>query len=205
MDLDTLHLAVIVITHILINRYDAMQDKNSRNPADFPVLGVLYNGPVHGYDLRRELKERLGEVWTLRPSHIYALLAGLEKDGLVRHDRVDQETRPAKKVFHITEEGRGVFLGWVHSPVLNVRDFRLEFLAKLHFTSFDSDDAMADLIVRQLSVCRNNRERLEKERARCVTRTDCAAVDFRMAMLEATMVWLMRLLPPGGRQLEKTG
>lgn len=194
-----------MIIHIMTNRDEAMQDTKSRNPADFPVLGVLFNGPVHGYDLRRELKERLGEVWTLRPSHIYALLAGLEKDGLVRHDRIDQETRPAKKVFHITDEGRGVFLDWVHAPVLNVRDFRLEFLAKLHFTGFDSDAAMAELIDRQLLVCRKNQERLGKEKTRCTTRTDSAALDFRIAMLEATTAWLMRMLPPGRGRLEKTG
>jgi DNA-binding PadR family transcriptional regulator len=182
-----------------------MQDKKQRNPADFPVLGVLFNGPVHGYDLRRELKERLGEVWTLRPSHIYALLAGLEKDGLVRHDRVDQETRPAKKVFHITDEGKDAFLEWVRSPVANVRDFRLEFLAKLHFTGFNSDAAMADLIVHQLAVCRSNQQRLSSERSRCVTQTDCAALDFRVAMLDATMAWLRQLLPPSRRQLERTG
>ncbi|MBI5251108.1 MAG: helix-turn-helix transcriptional regulator [Desulfomonile tiedjei] len=181
-----------------------MQDKKPRNPADFPVLGVLDLGPAHGYDLCRELKERLGDVWRLRTSHIYALLAGLEKDGLVRHDRVDQETRPAKKVFSITDEGRLVFLGWLRSPVMNVRDIRLEFLAKLHFTRFDSPTAAADLIANQLSVCRSNEKRLKKNRASCKTETDCAALDFKLAMLDATAVWLMRLLAKGRHQSDRT-
>jgi len=170
-----------------------MQYKKTRNPADFPVLGILHRGPAHGYDLCRELKENLGEVWKLRTSHVYALLTGLEKDGLIRHDRVDQETRPAKKVFNITEEGRLVFLDWVRSPVMNVRDIRLEFLAKLHFTSFDSPQASADLISNQLSVCRVNEKRLRDNRASCKSATECAALDFRLAMLDATVEWLLNL------------
>jgi DNA-binding PadR family transcriptional regulator len=193
------------ISHIMNNRCHSMQDKRPRNPADFPVLGVLYRGPAHGYELCRELGERLGEIWTIRTSHIYALLAGLEKDGLIRHERVDQETRPAKKVFNITDEGRLVFLAWVRSPVMNVRDIRLEFLAKLHFTRFDSTTAVANLIASQLSVCRSSQQRLRKNRALCRTGTECAALDFRMAMLEATVAWLVTLLPPDRSQLEETG
>ncbi|MFH0822055.1 MAG: PadR family transcriptional regulator, partial [Pseudomonadota bacterium] len=76
--------------------------KEQRNPADFPILGILRRSPFHGYDLCRELDERLGEIWTLRKSHVYALLSGLEKDGLIQHERVGQETRPTKKVFSVT-------------------------------------------------------------------------------------------------------
>jgi PadR family transcriptional regulator, regulatory protein AphA len=203
--LDTKRRGMVGTSHRVNNRCHGMYDKKARNPADFPVLGILYSGPAHGYDLRRELKERLGEVWTLGPSHIYALLAGLEKDGLVRHDRVDQEARPAKKVFNITDQGRLVFLAWVRSPVMNVRDIRLEFLAKLHFTTFDSATAVADLITSQLAVCRSSQQRLIKNRARCRTETECSTLDFRLAMLEATVAWLVRLLPPDRRRLEETG
>jgi len=181
-----------------------MHVKKARNPADFPVLGILSKGPAHGYDLCRELRERLGEIWTLHTSHIYALLAGLERDGLVRHDRVDQETRPAKKVFSLTDEGRMVFLVWVRSPVMNMRDLRLEFLAKLHFARFDSYTALEDLIANQLTVCRSNREKLKKSRASCKTETEAVALDFRLATLDATVAWLVRLLATNREQLAHT-
>lgn len=182
-----------------------MQGKKPRNPADFPVLGVLHRGSAHGYDLCRELTESLGEVWRLRTSHIYALLAELEKDGLVSHERVDQETRPTKKVFSITDEGRLVFTEWLRSPVMNVREIRLEFLAKLYFTRFDFPTAVADLIADQLSVCRSSQKRLRKNLALCKTEIERAALDFRLAMWEATEVWLLRLISPDRSQFEETG
>ena len=186
-------------------RPDITYSRQPRNPADFPVLGMLCHGPAHGYELCRELKDRLGEVWRLRTSHIYALLAGLEKDGLARHERVDEETRPAKKIFSITDEGRLVFLGWLRSPVMNVRDIRLEFLAKLHFARFDSPTAVADLVANQLSVCRSGQKRLQKNRALCKTDTECAALDFRLAVMKATVAWLLRLPSVDRRHSEGTG
>jgi DNA-binding PadR family transcriptional regulator len=181
------------------------QRNKTRNPADFPVLGVLYRGPVHGYDLCRELRERLGEIWRLRTSHIYALLAGLEKDGLVSHERVDQEARPAKKVYRITGEGRLAFLAWVRSPVMNVRDIRLEFLARLYFSGIDSPTALVDLIANQLSVCRSDVKRLRNFRRLCKTDMERAALDYRLAMLNAVEAWLLDLLEPRHHQSESGG
>jgi PadR family transcriptional regulator, regulatory protein AphA len=180
------------------------QEKAQRNPADYPILGVLWRSPSHGYDLCRDLRKRLGETWTLRNSHVYALLAGLERDGLLRHERVDQETRPAKKVYSITDAGRQIFLEWVRSPVENVRDIRLEFLAKLHFARLASPPLVADLISDQLAVCLRNEKRLRDKRRLCKTATERATLDFRLAMVEGTVAWLTRLRSPDRMQQDET-
>ena len=114
----------------------------------------------------------------------------------MRHERVDQETRPAKKVFSITDEGRLAFLVWVRSPVTNVRDIRLEFLAKLYFSRFESPTAFLDLVSNQLSVCRSNITRLTNSRRVCKTDTERAALDYRLAMLNAMEAWLLGLGEP---------
>ncbi len=171
-------------------------EKSERNPADFPILGMLRHSPSHGYDLCRELADRLGEIWTLRTSHIYALLSGLEKDGLVQHERVGQERRPTKKVFRITAAGQEAFMDWVRSPVEHLRDIRLEFLAKLHFSLVDSPSAAADLIGDQLGVCLRYEKRLREKRRLCKTATEQAALDYRLAMMDATVAWLTRLRNP---------
>lgn len=176
--------------------------KKPRNTAHFCILGALYGGPAHGYNLCRELKGRLGEIWRLHTSHIYALLAGLEKDGLVSHERVDQEARPTKKVFHITDEGRFVFVVWVRSPVMNVHDIHSEFLTKLHFAQSDSPTAVEDLITSQLSVCRGNEKQLWSTRRLCKTNTERRGLDFRLAMLNAVEAWLLGLREPHNHDFE---
>jgi PadR family transcriptional regulator, regulatory protein AphA len=179
-------------------------NKPHRNPAEYPILGALWRVPSHGYDLCRELSDRLGEIWTLRNSHIYALLAGLEKEGLVSHERIDQDTRPAKKVYRITEAGRQVFLDWVRAPVENIRDIRLEFLAKLHFARLNLPSLTADLISDQLGVCLRNEKCLRDKRRLCKTPTERAAMDYRLTMVEGTVAWLTKLRSPDNISQDET-
>jgi PadR family transcriptional regulator AphA len=191
--LDTDVIRVLVIIQTMNNQDPSTTNvKKDRNPADFPLLGVLSLGPAHGYDLCAELRERLGEIWTLRASHIYALLAGLEKDGLVSHERIDQENRPAKKVFRITPEGRKLFSAWITSPVSNVRDVRLEFFAKLYFARLESHEVAAKLIDDQLRVCRRNVKRLMTQIKTCDVEAERSVLDYRLTMLKATSGWLRR-------------
>lgn len=84
---------MLATTHNMNNQHPITSDyKEERNPAGYALLGVLTLGPAHGYDLCAELRERLGEIWILRTSHIYTLLTGLEKDGLVFHERIDHRS-----------------------------------------------------------------------------------------------------------------
>ncbi len=184
---------MLVIIHAMNNQYPSTTDnKKERNPADFPLLGLLSLGPAHGYDLCAELRERLGGIWILHTSHIYALLSGLEKDGLVSHERIDQENRPAKKVFRTTPEGRKLFSMWMTSPVTNVRDMRLEFFAKLYFARLESEAVAAKLIDDQLKVCRKKVRRLRAQIETCNVEAERSVLNYRLAMLKATSGWLRK-------------
>jgi len=101
--------------------------------AEYALLGALITGPRHGYEIRSYLKEGLGATWTIPTSQLYALLKRLEELGYVESSLESQASRPAKRVFELTNEGRRAFLDWVHAPVRHVRDLRVEFLAKLFF------------------------------------------------------------------------
>ena len=191
--LDTNDFRMLVIIHIMNNQHASATDhKKERNPAEFPLLGVLSLGPAHGYDLCTELRQRLGEIWILHTSHIYALLAGLEKDGFVSHERIDQENRPAKKVFRITAEGRILFRTWMTSPVTNVRDIRMEFFAKLYFARLESQEVAAKLIDDQLKVCRDNAKRQMARKEASNVEAERAVLDYRLAMLKTTVACLRK-------------
>ncbi len=97
------------------------------------VLGALMTGSMHGYEIMKFLKENLSFAWDLGTSQLYLLLGRLEKDSFIYGTKVNQETRPSKRVFSITEKGRNHFLKWLQSPSLHVRDIRLEFVTKLFF------------------------------------------------------------------------
>jgi DNA-binding PadR family transcriptional regulator len=83
----------------------------------YALLGLLAREPLSGYDIARRMRERIGYFWHARHSQIYPELARLERDGLARHEVVEQRDRPHKKVFAATAAGEAALREWVTSPL----------------------------------------------------------------------------------------
>ncbi|MEU8250533.1 PadR family transcriptional regulator [Nonomuraea sp. NPDC048916] len=66
------------------------------------LLKLLEESPRHGYEVIRLLQDRFLGVYSPSPGTIYPRLARLEEEGLVTHEVID-----GKKVFSITDKGRG--------------------------------------------------------------------------------------------------
>jgi DNA-binding PadR family transcriptional regulator len=176
------------------------QPKKSRNPAEYPVLGMLASGPAHGYDICRRLQTELGSIWNLGRSQIYALLSRLERDGLVIHERVGQENLPAKNIFRLTPSGEAVFKGWANTPVNHMRDMRLEFPTKLWFVHQTSPAEAKRLIENQLTACQAKADALAKLGKSCRTEIEALSTNLKLKVVEAAISWLEGLRKtPGPR------
>jgi DNA-binding PadR family transcriptional regulator len=57
---------------------------------DLAVLGVLREGDLHGYELRKRVRELLGPGSSVSFGSLYPALARLERDGLVREVEPDE-------------------------------------------------------------------------------------------------------------------
>jgi PadR family transcriptional regulator, regulatory protein AphA len=185
----------MICSHTMTSRHlNIIKPEISRNPAEYPVLGILTLGEAHGYDICRRLHKGIGSIWKLGKSQIYALLSRLERDGLVAHERVGQENLPARNMFRITPTGEEVFREWVDAPVNHVRDMRLEFLTKLWFARQADPDHERTLIEQQLAVCREKLKRLEALKASCSTEIESRSIGFRLTIVQAAVSWLEELL-----------
>ncbi len=51
---------------------------------EFALLGLLSQGPAHGYELHQKLTTELGQVWHLSQSQIYNILNRLEGKDYIR-------------------------------------------------------------------------------------------------------------------------
>ena len=112
------------------------------------LLGFLLAGPVHAYEMHHQLHERgaLGLVWRIKQSRLYALLARLEEAGYLTTTTTPQETRPARKMLHLTPTGEAAFNAWLVTPVVHGRELRQEFLAKLYFAQRAGSSVVAQLV-----------------------------------------------------------
>ncbi|GHO78913.1 transcriptional regulator [Ktedonobacter sp. SOSP1-85] len=80
------------------------------------ILGILKYGPQSGYDLNKAFQASVEHFWNTEQSQIYRSLAKLHEAGWVEIERVAQEKRPDKKMYHITEKGLEVLRDWLATP-----------------------------------------------------------------------------------------
>lgn len=72
-------------------------------------LAVLHRGPASGYEIKKTLEEGPHLFFQdVSFGSLYPALARLAGDGLVEVARQQQQNKPAKKVYTITEAGRQV-------------------------------------------------------------------------------------------------
>ncbi len=88
------------------------------------ILGFLNYHPYSGYDLKKIFDTSVQHFWPADQSQIYRTLNRLTEQGYAQVEKVDQENRPDRKVYHITADGRAELLqvaggsaadGWSHA------------------------------------------------------------------------------------------
>ena len=110
----------------------------------FVLLCLLAEGPAHGYGIRQTLHTRGFRFWVrLERSSVYAVLAGLEKRGLVAARR-EEGGGPTRKVFSLTPAGeerlRSEALRYLATPSHPRNDLDLGLYA---LSQLPTDEALA--------------------------------------------------------------
>lgn len=83
---------------------------------DYAILGFLSYHPYSGYDLKRIFDNSVRHFWSADQSQIYRTLARLSEQGYAEMEKIFQEDRPDRKVYHITPAGRAALLAWLMGP-----------------------------------------------------------------------------------------
>jgi DNA-binding PadR family transcriptional regulator len=77
------------------------------------ILTVLTQGEMTGYQITRNFDDVLAYFWRASHQQVYRELARLSADGCVTHEVVEQSGKPNKKVYGLTDRGRGELARWV--------------------------------------------------------------------------------------------
>ncbi|MEN3009374.1 MAG: PadR family transcriptional regulator [Candidatus Bipolaricaulaceae bacterium] len=167
---------------------------------EFPVgpvvLGYLLEGPAHGYELLARLHADLGRVWRVAPSQLYATLDRLERHGLIRGTRVEQESRPARIRYTLTPQGAELFWRWVTAPVPRLRLLRSQLLPKLFFLLRLAPERASALLTAQREVLLALEAKVRAEEPQ--DPFGKALRSFRLHQLSAGLAWIDSLLQGGG-------
>lgn len=71
------------------------------------ILATLDDGSAHGYEIAQRIKAVSEEALAVGEGLLYPALHALEREGLVAAEWVIREGKPNRKVYQLTETGRG--------------------------------------------------------------------------------------------------
>lgn len=77
---------------------------------ELAVLGLLKERAMHGYELKRQLGQRLGFFWTVSFGSLYPTLKKLEARGVVERVADGDGRSKRRQVYRITDAGEEAFL-----------------------------------------------------------------------------------------------
>ena len=82
----------------------------------YAILAALTNQPCSGYDLVKRFNKSVECFWSASHQQIYKALAKLEEEAQVSAEKIEQENRPNKKLYTVTDAGRQSLQRWIGEP-----------------------------------------------------------------------------------------
>jgi DNA-binding PadR family transcriptional regulator len=80
------------------------------------ILAALNDCPCSGYDLAKRFDGSVGFFWNATHQQIYRELTKLEEQSLIAAQLVEQEHRPDKKIYTLTDTGKDILRQWIETP-----------------------------------------------------------------------------------------
>lgn len=162
---------------------------------DFAILGILTDGPLHGYELKRRLADSEHGFWTVSFGSLYPALRRLEKREFI----AVASGSGRRKVYQLTPDGKAYFQEVLEDPEasLEERDFNLKLS---FFRHLDSESRLGLLEGRKAHLKQRLAEarRSAKESANRTKRRMDAYTDALMrrseTRVEADIAWLEELI-----------
>lgn len=101
---------------------------------EWACLGILCQGPAHGFAVATQLKpgSDIGRVWSMSRALTYRSIEQLRARDLVAEAGEEPGIAGGnRRILAPTRAGRSAFREWVHTPVDHLRDLRSELLLKI--------------------------------------------------------------------------
>ncbi len=129
-------------------------------PLSHAILGFLEYAPMSGYDLKKNFDQSVAHFWSATQSHIYKALEELESQGLVTSQVIQQEGKPNRRQYQITDAGRAELRRWVSTP-LPMTGPRSAWLIQVFFAHDLANEEIVNLFEKRLEALRTYLSQLQ--------------------------------------------
>jgi DNA-binding PadR family transcriptional regulator len=129
------------------------------------VMAALLEGEASGYDLAKGFEASVANFWMATPQQLYRELDKMAAEGLIQARVVEQERRPNKRLFSLTDAGRRVLYEFTATPP-RPGAMREELMVQVQAVDAGDVHAVMAAIQERLSWAESKIARFERIRAR---------------------------------------
>ncbi len=164
---------------------------------DLAILGLLKERSMHGYELKKQLGQRLGFFWTVSFGSLYPTVKKLERQGLVTKMAPTDHTSRRKQVYRITEEGEQRFFALLEEGPTSAWEDE-KFSLRLAFFRYLRPETRIRLLERRKQTLeerlREGRRSLSKVSKESADTYTLSLMRHGVAGTEADIAWLAELI-----------
>jgi DNA-binding PadR family transcriptional regulator len=161
--------------------------------AELAILSLVVEQPRHGYEIEQVIEERGMRNWTeVGFSSIYYLLKKLEAEGLVKGQLQEAKRGPARKVYHITPNGREAYrAGVLDALAVPRRQHSTLLLGVAGLSDVPLDEAVTALLQYRAGLA-EWRDQVQANRDRQGPQPGFvdALFDYGLTMIQAEITWI---------------
>jgi DNA-binding PadR family transcriptional regulator len=175
-------------------------ERNVSNPLALAVMALLYERPMHPYEMVSLMRERgKHESVRLRYSSLYSVVEALEREGLILPlERLREGRRPERTVYGLTEAGRVEFLTWLRELLSEPAKEYTQFAAGLSFLPALHPDEAAVLLEERVRLLEEEveekRSLLSEVMEQGLPRLFLVESEHELILREAELAWVRELV-----------
>ncbi|MFG2825325.1 PadR family transcriptional regulator [Kitasatospora sp. NPDC048365] len=130
------------------------------------LMAALLEGEASGYDLAKGFDASVANFWMATPQQLYRELDRMEADGLISARTVEQEKRPNKRLFSLTDAGLAAVHAYTAELPARPSTIRDELLVKVQCVDAGDAAAVREAVAERTDWSRAKLARYERLRGR---------------------------------------
>ncbi|HHT7170845.1 TPA: PadR family transcriptional regulator [Bacillus cereus] len=159
---------------------------------DILLLAELTSGPKYGYEIKKNIQNRLGENFELNHNMLYPSLRRFENMGAIMKKVHTQVGKPNRNMYDITETGEEIFSEMLREFPEKLATNNIEFLVRIAlFEKLDYEARKEVLTIRQ-DILHKQLTAIQSLDANSPFITE--VIEFSKSRIEHELLWITSLM-----------
>ncbi|AIE79613.1 PadR family transcriptional regulator [Bacillus cereus group sp. MYBK71-2] len=159
---------------------------------DILLLAELTSGPKYGYEIKKNIQNRLGENFELNHNMLYPSLRRFENMGAITKKVHTQVGKPNRNMYDITETGEEIFSEMLREFPEKLATNNIEFLVRIAlFEKLDYEARKEVLTIRQ-DILHKQLTAIQSLDASSPFITE--VIEFSKSRIEHELLWITSLM-----------